>query len=431
MPKRRKWFSLLAAGAVAFLLPGCGRQAKSGPTEIVYWTGWSGFELELQHKMVDEFNRTHPNIHVRILSVFNATGDNQKVHIAMAGGDTPDVCSAVWTNELAGYAMRGALSPLDDFLKASGRRPDEFVPGAWDMLQYHGHTWGLVGTLTANFIVYNKDSFEQKGLRPPTNLAEWEAVNTALTERTPGGSYKAYGMRPSSLMDWAYVFGGHWYEPKTGKVTATDPGNVRALKFLQDFAKKNDIRRMEVFESTFGSNQTPSGPFFTGKQSMQATGPWIEQFIERYAPKNFRYGWFPYPAPPDGRPLCTTLNSSCFVIPAASKHKKEAWTFLNWFLSPKQNEQFCLGIDNGSPLKAVAASPALQKDPLLKYSALIAGGKNAFGPPQMPIWPTYLAEIQRAEDKATHSGGDPYTLLLAVQKKVEKALRDAQREAVY
>ncbi|HEY3414730.1 MAG TPA: extracellular solute-binding protein [Armatimonadota bacterium] len=412
----------------ALFASGCGGPKRGGPVEVVYWTGWSGFELDLIQKMVDEFNAGNPGIHVRVLSVF---GSYEKVRIAFAGGDVPDVCSAVWSDELAGYAMRGALTPLDEYFKASGRRPDEWVPGAWKMQQYHNHTWGLLGTLTANFIVYNKAGFEAKGLKPPTNLAEWAKVNSALMIRNSRGGYKQYGMRPSSLLDWAYIFGGHWFEPETGKVTATDPRNVAALRFLQDFAEKNDIRRMEVFESTFGSQQTPSGPFFTGKQQMMPTGPWIAQFIDRYAPKGFRYDAFAYPAPAGGRPDCTTLNASVFVIPAASRHKQEAWTFLNWFLSPKQNKRFCVGISNGSPLKVVAASPEIQSQKLLRFSAEIAGGPNAFGPPQMPIWQMYIAEIQRAEDKAVHGGGDPATLLKAVQVKIEKELKRAQLEAVY
>jgi len=415
----------------ALLVSGCGGPKRGGPVEIVYWTGWTGHELDFQKGMVNEFNASHPGIHVRILSVFSSTGSNEKVRIAFAGGDVPDVCSAVWANELAGYAMRGALTPLDSYLKGSGRRSDEWVPGAWDMLQYHGHTWGLVGTLTANFIVYNKRGFAAKGLNPPTNLDEWQKVNAALMQRKSNGGYVRYGMRPSSLLDWAYVFGGQWYDPKTGRVTATDPHNVAALKFLQDFAKKNDIRRMEAFETTFGSDQTPSGPFFVGKQQMVATGPWIAEFIDRYAPKDFQYDAFAYPAPPGGRQSCTSLNSSTFVIPAASRHKKEAWVFLNWFLSPTQNKRFCLAIGNGSPLKAVAASKEIQSQRLLRFSAKIVGGPNAFGPPQMPTWPSYISAIQRAEDQGVHGQGDARALLQDVQTKMEKELKRAQLEAVY
>lgn len=425
MTLRVRWLAVLL---VACLSAGCGRRAAPGPTEIVYWTGWSGHELDVQQQLVAEFNRSHPDIRVRMLSVF---GSYQKVRIAFAGGDVPDVCSAVWSDELAGYAMRGALTPLDAYLEGSGRSASEFAPGAWDMLRYHDRTWGLVATLNADFIAYNKNAFAAKGLRPPANLAEFEAVNRALTTRAPDGAYKSYGMRPSGLLSWAYVFGGHWYEPETGRVTADHPRNVAALRWLRSFAREHDIRRMEAFESAFGSSETPSGPFFTGKQAMWPTGPWAAEFIRRYAPEDFRYGAFPYPYPPGGRPDCTQLASSIFVIPAAARHKDAAWTFLNWFLSPDVNRRFCESIGNGSALRAVAASPGLQSRPLLKLSARLAGGPNAFGPPAMPIWPTYRAEIARAEDEAVHGDADPGALLNAVQARITRDLARAQREAVY
>ena len=96
---------------LASFASGCaGRAEGRGPVEIRYWTGWTGHQLDAQKRLVDEFNRTHPHIRVRVLSV---AGSYQKVRIAFAGGATPDVCSAVWADELAGYAIRGVLRPLD------------------------------------------------------------------------------------------------------------------------------------------------------------------------------------------------------------------------------------------------------------------------------------------------------------------------------
>ncbi|HZP81839.1 MAG TPA: extracellular solute-binding protein [Chthonomonadaceae bacterium] len=111
------------------LAVGCARRTASGPTEIVYWTGWSGHEFEIQQQLVDEFNRTHPMVRVRMLSQFGTSG-YQKVRIAFAGGATPDVMSTVWADELASYALRGVLAPLDDALKRAGRDVNrEYTPG--------------------------------------------------------------------------------------------------------------------------------------------------------------------------------------------------------------------------------------------------------------------------------------------------------------
>jgi multiple sugar transport system substrate-binding protein len=420
---------VISACAACILLSGCRTVLPaSGKTEIVYWTGWSGHEFDVLQKLVDEYNNTHPDVHVRMLSVF---GSYQKVRIAFAGGDTPDVCSAVWAEELAGYAMRGALTPLDGYLAKSGRSLDEWEPGIRDMVRYHDRTFGLLATVSGDFIVYNKKAFKERNLQPPTNLEEWARVNDTLTVRAKDGSYKTYGMRPNGLVLWAYIFGGHWFEPETGKITATHPKNVEALRFLQDFAKKNDIRRMEAFESTFGSMETTNGPFFVGKQLLLPTGPWIRQFLNRYAPKDLEVGAFPYPAPEGGRKMCSNISGSTWVIPAACKNKDEAWEFLEWMMRPEQNVRFCSQIGNGSGLTEVANMPVMTADPLMKLSAEISGGPNAFGPPQMPVWPAYQAAIARAEDQAVHGNHDPEVLLKQVEVKMERELKRVQREAVY
>jgi len=413
---------LVIIGLGLLLIAGCSRYHTSGPTQIIYWTGWSGHELEIQRKLVDRFNATHKDIHVKLLSVF---GSYQKVTIAFAGGDTPDVLSAVWADQLAGYAMRDALTPLDQYLKASNRTSSEWAPGVWQMFQYKGHTYALAATTNTSFIAYNKDIFREAGIKSlPRNIAELDEAAAKCTMYDSNGRFIRYGFRPSDLVTWAYVFGGRWYDPSTGKITANDPHNVEALRWMASYSKKYDIRRMQGFESTFGSDQSVSGPFFVGKKAMWQTGEWVDQYVKRYA-EHLNWGYFPLPYPPGGRPNAMSLGGSVFVIPAACKHKKEAWEFLNWICGPEAVADFCEGIGNVPPLRAVAESPRFIKKPLFAFAGNLISSKNAFGAPQMPIWPTYKQEIARAEDFAVYGGQDPKKLLDAIQKKMEMELADA------
>lgn len=430
---RRPWLRRVAwaASPLLVLLPlaGCGdRAADAGPVEIRYWTGWTGHELEAQRRLVDSFNRTHPEIRVRISSVANSYN---KVRIAFAGGATPDVTSAVWADELAGYALRGVLTPLDPLLTRSGRSVQEYVPGVARMLQYRGRTFGLAVTTNTNFIVYNKRIFREAGLdpeRPPRTLDELDRAAAACTRYAPDGSFIRYGYRPTGLTVWAYVFGGRWYDPVRGEVTANDPRNVAALRWMQAYGKKYDVSRMQSFESSFGSNATANGPFFVGKVAMWQTGEWALEHIRRYAP-NLEWGWFPLPAPPGGRPNTTGANGSVFVIPLATKHPREAWEFLDWMTQPRAVSQFCQAITNLPPLKELAVVPAFRKEPVMSFALDLAGGENVFGPPQMPIWPRYTQSITRAEEFAVLAGRDPQQLLDEVNGRMREELARAVREA--
>jgi len=412
---------LVIALLVVALLYTPAEKRTDGKVNITYWTGWTGHELEVQRSLVARFNREHPNIRVRILSV---AGSYQKVRIAFAGGSTPDVCSAIWADELAGYAIRGVLTPLDTFMKEYGRSGDEFMPGVWRMLSFRGRPYGLCSTTNSTFIVYNKGIFRRSGLDPerhPRTLAELDRAAELTTAYNADGTFKRYGLRPSSLVFWAYVFGGKWYDEKTGRIAANDPRNVEALRWMVSYAQRYDITRMEAFEQTFGSIQTVSGPFFVGKMAMWTTGEWAEEHMRRYAPK-VEWGYFAAPPPPGGRRNTCTVGGSVFVIPAACKHKKEAWEFLNWICGPEAVKEFCLSIGNIPPLKSVAAEPEFQNRPLYKFAIELAGGRNAFGPPPVPIWPQYAAEIARAEDYAMHGRRNPKQLLDEVTIKMQKEL---------
>ena len=120
-----------------------------------------------------------------------------------------------------------------------------------------------------------------------------------------------------------------------------------------------------------------------------------------------------------------TVGGSVFVIPTACKHKKEAWEFLNYICGPEAVSAFCHGIGNIPPLTAVIKTPRFQQDPLLRFAGELAQSENAFGPPQMVVWPTYVNEITRAEEFAIYGGADPKRLLDKVQKAMERELADA------
>ncbi|MBC8101183.1 MAG: extracellular solute-binding protein [Cytophagales bacterium] len=110
--------------------------------------------------------------------------------IALAGGATPDLMSPVWAEELAGYALRGVLTPLDEYLARSGRSLAEWIPGVARMLTINGKIYGLAVTTNTTLIADNKAVFREVGLdpeKPPRTIAELdEAVRQSTKHRGKG-----------------------------------------------------------------------------------------------------------------------------------------------------------------------------------------------------------------------------------------------------
>ncbi|MBP5093888.1 MAG: hypothetical protein J6332_07560, partial [Abditibacteriota bacterium] len=73
---RKSLLFLLLAAAV--LTAGCGKVKESKVTEIVVWHSWGGTQKELFDKVIAEYNRTHPDVHVRSVYSPNDTSNSQK-----------------------------------------------------------------------------------------------------------------------------------------------------------------------------------------------------------------------------------------------------------------------------------------------------------------------------------------------------------------
>jgi multiple sugar transport system substrate-binding protein len=420
---------MLVTVAVLAVVAGCGKVSTSGPVDIDYWTGWSGHEFEIQQELVDEFNRTHPKIRVRLVSQFGNSG-YQKVRIAFAGGATPDLMSTVWLDELASYSKRKVLEPLDTYMAQSGRSLDrEFVPGLRKALRIDGKVYGLAVSTNTNFIVYNRDLFSRNGLDPnriPKSMDELDSMADRCTKARPDGSYVHYGFRPGSLRSWVYSYGGSWFDEQSDRITANQRQNIDALRWMAGYGKRYDLKRIQSFQTTFGSETTPNGPFFVGKIAMWSTGEWSGEFLRRYAP-DIDYGYFAWPCPPGGKPNSTVANGSAFVIPAACRHKKEAWEFLNWITSPKPVADFCSAIGNVPSLKSVANDPRFTK-PLEAFAIRLSHNENAVSSPPIAIWPLYAREIDRVEENVTLGGKDPKTELDSLQLRMEREYQRSKQE---
>ena len=129
--------SLAAGTAAAISAMPAGLTYAQEQAFLNYWTGWSGFEFDALQALVDQFNAEHDNSYVNMTTVF---GQYEKVLTAIAGGNPPDVVSAVWLHQLVQIASQGALTPLTAYAEAAGIDGSEYF-----------RSCGTTGGITASF----------------------------------------------------------------------------------------------------------------------------------------------------------------------------------------------------------------------------------------------------------------------------------------
>ena len=271
---------------------------RDGKTEITFWVGWSGDEFRVVERHVAEFMKENPDIRVHPVSITNSY---QKMKTAFAGDDPPDACATVWTHEVPDYALRGALEPLDGYLAKSTRKKSDYYPGVWETYVFDGKVYALSQSMVVFFVAYNKKIFRESGLdpeKPPRTIEEFDLAAEKCTKFGPGGEIIRMGFPYGGLMDWAMVFGADFWDPATRRLTFDCPALHRAARWLKgNVDKYGGYQRLRAFQSSFGNLTSPNNPFISGKVAMIGIGDWYRSLIDKYAPKDFEWGWFPYPAP--------------------------------------------------------------------------------------------------------------------------------------
>jgi len=359
-----------------------------------YWTGWSGFEFDVLQGLVDKFNADHPDTFINMTTVF---GQYDKVLTAIAGGNPPDVVSAVWLHQLVSMAARGALTPLTSYAESAGIDGSAYFPQLWENWQWNGELWGLMCTSNANVLAYSPSLFAEVGITaPPTTIAELDAASLALEKLDGDGNIERVGILPAGLRWWGFVFGGTFYDEATQKITANDPKIVAALDWMAGYWSRLGPEKVAAFQSGFGDYISTQNSFFVGKESITQVGEWFIQFQKQFAP-DLDMDFFSAPPPEGGRPNCTTFGGSVFTIPAGVRNPDAAWSFIEWLSQDENMGDFCFGIQNIPPKIAPASAERFVSDPRFQLALDLLNGENAFGPDKIPVMDFYNTRIGEAE----------------------------------
>ncbi len=196
-----KWIArsilfLMILAAVLLMAFGPRPNAKIPPGRIVitYWEKWGGDQAAAMKRIVDSFNDTvgaQQGIYVQYLSLTNV---DRKTLTATAAGVPPDV-AGLWERNVAPFAARRALLPLDKLAQSHGLTKSHYKPVYWEECRYDNHLYALPSTPGVVALHYNKKIFYQNagrlraaGLdptRPPRTIAEFDRYAEALDYRNP------------------------------------------------------------------------------------------------------------------------------------------------------------------------------------------------------------------------------------------------------
>ncbi len=394
------------------------RQSKPGRITVIYWEKWTGDEARVMRGVVDAFNRSQGRIFVLYLSI---TGVDTKTMLATAGGNPPDV-AGIWLDQVAEFADAKALTDLSQMAKDSGLGPSYYIKNYWDPLNYRGGLWALPSTPASVALHVQTNLVPTDVASPetfPKTIGGLDALVKRISIRKPDGELVMAGFLPSNPgwwnWSWGMYFGGKLVDGD--KLTLDSPENIRAFKWVANYAQMFGATQVQTFQSGFANFASPEDPFMAGKVAAELNGTWKASYIRVFKPG---LKWFAVPFPyPDDRPDLkdhTNLSQDVLTIPRGAKHVKEAFEFIRFVQRQDVMEGLCSGHGKNSPLAKVSEHFFnTHQNKFIRLFDQLARSKNAFSPPNIGILPQLENEMNVAFQEVSTE-----------QKTPEQALHDAQ-----
>jgi len=378
-----------------------------------------GREGEVLQQLLPEFERRHPGIRVRVQQV-PWTAAHEKLLTSYVGESTPDV-SQLGNTWIPEFAALGALEPLDHLVAGPSPLPrDDFFPGIWATNVISDTTFGIPWYVDTRVLFYRRDLLARAGYRsPPTTWAEW--TESMRKVKALGGPTQ-----------WAILLPlDEWAQPvilalQKGSPILADGGRTGA------FTAPPFRAAFDYYVSLFHDDLAPTlantqvanlyQDFTAGKFAMYITGPWNIGEFQKRLPSSMQDAWATAPLPgPDGpRDGFSIAGGSSLVVWRGSKHKAEAWTFVQ-FLSESAKQVEFYHLTGDLPARRSAWSDtAFTRDDRIRafYDQL----QRAEPLPKVPEWELIATRIASAAEAAARGRATNDQALASLQRDVDQIL---------
>ena len=359
---------LLLIGAI--LYTGCTPAAP--PAAISFMIFGDVAEKVAYQQLVAAFKAKQPALNVELIHIPSQSDYRKRLGIDFAAGTPADVVLINY-RRYAAYAAQGALEPLGPYLdRSSLLKAEDFYPETLAPFRWQGTLACIPQNLSSLVVYYNKALFDQAGLLYPASGWSWDdflATAKALTRDLDGdGQSDQHGLGTEASLFRVAPFiwqnGGELVDnPAAPTALALDtPAAQEALQWFVNLQVKHHVVPSRVEEQSEASESR----FLNGRLAMFLNS---RRGVPTYrAIKGFDWD---VAALPQGRQAAGILHADAYCMPAASKQKQAAWSFIE-FANSVEGQTIIAGSGRTVPsLRAVAESPVFLDRSAKPYSSQV------------------------------------------------------------
>jgi len=345
----RKWLAITVALFLLVPAAALAQGASNDPVTIRIWGGWGHFRETTFLKVVEAFEKAHPNIKVELQEI---NGDMEGLQVQLVGGVAPDIYM-VRAESMPVFVSEGLALDITEYYERDINL-DDYLP-AWGSVLFNGRFYGAPaegGGYREDAMFINRNIFNEAGIVAPgpnvedaLTFAEWFELARRLTiDRDGDGTPEQWGTHFRTTR-W------YFFLPSNGVNVFTDDWSDTLIDTPEAIEVLDWLQRIHV------SYNAPDTYWFENRANVAMNIYWRAR-VSAGAPENIqdKFDWSvaPMPAGKAGSVGLTKMNP--FVINPSTQHPEEAWAFLRFFLS-ETGQRINADDDRAIVLKSVALDP--------------------------------------------------------------------------
>ena len=287
------------------------------------------------------FMADYPNVEVEVVDMQNDVYKD-KIAIAMAAGELPDIFLSWSGGPMIEYATNGIILDLTAYMEEDNYK-DKFLDAGIAQGTYDGKIWGIPGeNVSAALFFYDKEFFAANGFEVPTTIAELETLADACL------AIGVYPFALANLTKWtgsmyymylvARIGGGSAFDKAANQIDGgtfeSEPFEM-AGEYIQKWVKAGYFN--DGFNSANEDDDIARWLLYNNQAAMYLMGNWAINTTADINPDFLdKMGVFAFPAYEGGTgdpdAVVGTVGDNFYHIAASCENPDMAFKFLQYTL---------------------------------------------------------------------------------------------------
>jgi multiple sugar transport system substrate-binding protein len=319
------------------------------PVTIEWWTVHSEeYTEQVQRDMAAAFEAAHPNIKVNV-TVLPESGFSEKMTTVLGAGEGAPDLAFFWDSNWFPEAL-----DLRPFIERDNFDTSMYIEGFWKTRALWSDTVvGLPLGVGAQFVMYNKDVFDEMGVAYPSE--DWtteEYLDMVAQLNEP--NQKRWGSdrprRPFRALWFNYGPVVRLYSDDSMTVDGylNSPESVAAYTWAWDLVATGATPTPADIEVLGTEGTGPIDLFMAGRLAMATLN---QGHMLNALNEGVNFGIVPEPGVAGNERFVNAWSLTCSIW-KGTEHPDEAWTFLSWWVGPEGQRYL---MENGNLFPSISS----------------------------------------------------------------------------